>query len=81
MAKLYIGNNEAQKTGREKSIEDKDKARKFKSHDIRDKYGLSFNDGKLLIFFKSQSDMLKKRKRLEMMHGEANIIEPKITRK
>jgi hypothetical protein len=37
MAKLYIGDNEAQKTSYEHAIEDKEKVKKFASHEIRDK--------------------------------------------
>ena len=76
MARLYE-NNEAQYTGRERAMIDKERV-KIKARDIRDKFGLRFNDGKLLIFFRSEEEMKRKRNRLVKIHGECEVILPKI---
>jgi len=81
MAKLYIGDNEAQKTGYEHAIEDKEKVKKFASHEIRDKWGLRFKAFTTLIFFKTKEILEEKREHYEMLYGESKIIKPKFKTK
>jgi len=74
--KHYTDNNEAQLSAYERAQIDRHKIR-VAAREIKDKFGLSFNGGKLLIFFCSEEDMLKKQARLEETHGKSLIIKPK----
>jgi hypothetical protein len=81
MAKLYIGDTEAQKSSYERALDDKEKVRKYASHEIRDKWGLKFKAFTTLIFFRSEEQMNEKKAHYETLYGESKMIKPKFRKK
>ena len=81
MAKLYIGDTEAQKSSYERALDDKEKVKKYASHEIRDKWGLAFKAFTTLIFFRSEDQMREKKEHYETLYGTANVIKPKFKKK
>jgi hypothetical protein len=75
--KHYAGDMEAQMSSYEWSINDRELTKKFKSHDIRDKWGLSFKGGTLIYFFNSRERMLEKKEFYENTYGTSKVIKPK----
>lgn len=75
--KHIAGDMEAQMSGYERSVDDREIVKKFKSHEIKDKWGLSFKGGTTLFFFNSREKMLDKLEHYMNIYGEAKVIKPK----
>lgn len=75
--KHYAGDMEAQMSGYERTIEDREIVKQFKSHEVRDKWGLSFKGGTTLFFFRSHENMLDKKEHYEAIYGTSKVIKPK----
>ena len=75
--KHIAGDMEAQMSAYERTIEDREVVKQFKSHEVRDKWGLSFKNNTTLFFFKSHENMLEKKEHYEAIYGASKVIKPK----